>query len=196
MPVLRFFARACVVFVLAGLGVDLFASGRIGFYGIVEKVVFEPSEAAPERIQLWGAFAYADDGPSPTGAASAARRGYLYFRIKSNIPEFTSQRQIEVTKKEWADLKAIAGTGQAIGFGSWGYIASFGVLDPSRVADRPSFLYENKPFGGELADLRVRPATESPANPATYQTEIGIVKLSESGSHAAIVARLREALKR
>ena len=36
------------------------ASGPLGIYGIVEKVVFEPNEQAPERIQLWGAFAYVD----------------------------------------------------------------------------------------------------------------------------------------
>jgi len=50
--------RALVVsvFAVGQLVADLFASGRIGFYGIVEKVVFEPNETAPERIQIWGAF--------------------------------------------------------------------------------------------------------------------------------------------
>ena len=174
----------------------LFASGRIGFYGIVEKVVFEPSEAAPERIQVWGAFAYVDGGASANVAVSAAKRGYLYFRLASNIPGFTSRSQIDATKKEWIDLKAVAGTGQAIGFGSWGYIGSFGVLEPDRVADAPSFLWEMKPSGGERADLRVRPANETPGAPATYQTETGIVKLAETGSHAAIVRQLKDALKR
>ena len=36
--------------------VDLCASDRLGIYAIVEKVVFEPSESAPQRIQIWGAF--------------------------------------------------------------------------------------------------------------------------------------------
>jgi hypothetical protein len=93
------------------------------------------------------------------------------------------------------DMKALAGTGQAIGFGSWGYIGAFSVLDPATVAPRPSFLYESKPQGGALADLRVRPAVEKPANPATYQTETGIVKLSDTGSHAAVVKLLRAALQ-
>jgi hypothetical protein len=102
---------------------------------------------------------------------------------------------VEVTKKEWADLKAVAGTGQAIAFGRWGYIGGFGVLQPDAVASPPSFLYENKPSGGARADLRVRPASEAPSQPATYQTDAGIVKLSDTGSHAAIVKALRDALK-
>ena len=172
------------------------ASGGIGYYGIIERVVFEPTEKDAERIQVWGAFAYVDLA-SPNGiATSRAQRGYLYFRVRSDIEGFTSAKQIELNRREWADLKAIAGTGQAIGFGSWGYIGGFGVLDPGTVAARPSFLYESKPSGGALADLRVRPASERPANPATYQTEIGIVKLSENGNHKAIVAQLRDALKR
>lgn len=40
------------------------ASGAIGIYGIVERVVFEPDERTPTRVQVWGAFAYAD-GRSP-----------------------------------------------------------------------------------------------------------------------------------
>jgi hypothetical protein len=172
----------------------LFASGPIGFYGIVEKVVFEPTAEAPERIQLFGAFMYVE-GAGQGLAVSSAKRGYLYFRIRSDIPGFTSEAQVEVTKKEWADLKAVAGTGQAIAFGRWGYIGGFGVLQPDAVASPPSFLYENKPSGGARADLRVRPASEAPSQPATYQTDAGIVKLSDTGSHAAIVKALRDALK-
>lgn len=41
------------------------------------------------------------------------------------------------------------------------------------------------------------PAVEAVSGgPATYQTETGIVKLGEQGSHAAIVKLLRETLKR
>ena len=181
---------------VAILAADVFASGRLGFYGIIEKVVFEPSESAPERIQVWGAFMYVDGGASQNIAVTAAQRGYLYFRIKSNYEGYTSQAQIDLNKKEWADLKAVAGTGQAVGFGRYGYIGSFGVLEPSGVAAPPSYLYENRPSGGDQADLRVRPATEAPRSPATYQTETGIVKLSDTGSHADVVKQLREALKR
>lgn len=182
------------LFVLATASVG--ASGSIGYYGIVERVVFEPSEAAPERIQVWGAFAYVDGGAALNIATSTVTRGYLYFKVRSDIPQFTTQREVELTRREWADLKAVAGTGQAIGFGSWGYIGSFAVLQPGGVAGLPSYLYERKPSGGERADLRVRPASEAPTAPATYQTETGIVKLSEAGSHSAIVRQLRAALVR
>jgi hypothetical protein len=185
----------CVATVLLA-SATVFASGPIGLYGIVEKVVFEPNADAPERIQVFGAFAYVE-GPGGQGlTVSAAKRGYLYFRIRSDVPGFTSQAQVDITKTEWADLKAVAGTGQAVAFGRWGYIGGFGVLQPDAIAPAPSFLYENKPSGGERADLRVRPADEPPAKPATYQTNAGIVKLSDTGSHAAIVKQLRDALKR
>ena len=176
-----------------GASAPLAASGGLSFYGIVERVVFEPADGPPERIQLWGAFMYVDPSQYPTGArvVSTAARGYLYFRVRSNITGFTTDRQVETNRREWTDLKAIAGTGQAIGFGSWGYIGGFGTLDPTRVTN---FLYEDKPQGGERADLRVRPATEKPENPATYQTETGIVKLNDTGSHAGVVKVLRALL--
>jgi hypothetical protein len=177
----------------------LAASGGLAFFGIVERVVFEPTEQNAERVQLWGVFAYVDPQaakPGSTGPVSAAARGYLYFRVRSSFPGFTTERQVEITRREWMDLKAIAGTGQAVGFGSWGYIGSFGQIDPRKAGSGLPFLYEDKPQGGERADLRVRPDTEPPANPATYQTETGIVKLSDTGSHAAVVKLLRAAQQR
>jgi hypothetical protein len=188
--------RLILLFAFLAASTSLFASGRIGFYGIVEKIVFEPNEAAPERLQVWGAFMYVDGAASQNIATSPAKRGYLYFRISSNIPNFTPQSQIDLAKKEWADLKAVAGTNQAIGFGNWGYIGQFAVLEPDRIAGPPSYLWERKPQGGERADLRVRPATEAPSAPATYQMDTGIVKLNEAGSHATVVKQLRDALKR
>jgi hypothetical protein len=174
---------------------DLLASGPIGLYGIVEKVVFEPTDAAPERIQVWGAFAYVDRARSGPGTVSAAKRGYLYFKLPDLVPGFTSQSDIDVIKKEWADLKAVAGTGQAIAFGTWGYIAGFDALQPDQRPTPPSVILHRVPGGGDISDLRVRPASESPRAPATYQTNAGIVKLSDQGSHTAIVKQLKEALK-
>src|SRR5688500_8246933 len=101
------------VVLLAG-AVNLGASGPLGIYGIVEKVVFEPNEQSPERIQVWGAFAYVDGGVGSSLTVSAPKRGYLYFRLGSSADS--------LVKNEWADLKSVAGTGQAVGFGRWGYI--------------------------------------------------------------------------
>jgi hypothetical protein len=164
----------------------LTASGPLGIYGIVEKVVFEPSEAAPERIQVWGAFAYVDGAGGQGLTVSPAKRGYMYFRIDPS--------QADIIKKEWADLKAVAGTGQAIGFGRWGYIGGFGSLRPDTRPSSPPYILESGPRN-PLTDLRVRPASETPVAAAQYQTNAGIVKLSETGGHAAIVQQLKDALK-
>ena len=90
----------------------------------------------------------------------------------------------------------MAGTGQAVGFGKYGYIGSFEKLPWDDRTVAPRVVLEDKPQGGLGADLRVRPASEAPANPATYQTGAGMVKLSEQGSLGPLVQQLREALKK
>lgn len=203
------------VLALATVGLPLSASGPVGFYGIVERVVFEPDSTAPQRIQVWGVFAYAN-GCSPRAVASGApaecsvasasaaaqsagvssvERGYLYFTMPTVTPGLTTEADVNLVKREWADLHAVAGTGQAIGFGRWGYIGPFGQMSPDRKAQT----YENviRPTGhrgGDITDLRVRPAAEVPGSPATYQTNAGIVRLSDRGSHADIVRLLRNQL--
>src|SRR5688572_11369375 len=57
------------------------ASGFVGIYGIIEKVVFEPNEEEPERVQVWGAFAYTDGSGGKSLTVSSVKRGYLYFRL-------------------------------------------------------------------------------------------------------------------
>ena len=68
--------------------VSLTASGPVGIYGLIDKVVFEPTEQNAERVQVWGAFMYMDgDGVATAGAVvSAARRGYLYFKTAFGAP--------------------------------------------------------------------------------------------------------------
>jgi hypothetical protein len=167
------------------------ASGPVGIYGLIERVVFEPSESAAERVQLWGAFAYADGGAGKAGAASVARKGFMYFRLDPSATP--AQRQI--VRVEWADLKSVAGKGQAVAFGNWGYIGGFGGLDPGVRGGGPPYILEMYPGHGEQTDMRVRPASETPANPAVYQTNAGIVKLTEA-NHAAVIKALKESLAR
>jgi hypothetical protein len=179
----------------AALAPIVSASGPLSIYGIAEQVVFEPNERAPERIQVWGAFAYAhvkffnrqEGDPSPL--LSSVQRGYLYFRLPS------SGESAETVRKEWADLAAVAGTGQAVGFGGWGHTGFFEGLRPD-AQDASAAILERSPRGEQPTDLRVRPASEQPANPSVYQTNAGLVKLSAGGSHAAIVQRLTAALQR
>ena len=83
------------------------ASDPIGIYAIVDKVVLEPNENSPQRIQIWGAFALTD-GKSGDGYL-AAQKGVLYYTLAPGKEAISS--------REWADLKSIAGTGQGIGFG-------------------------------------------------------------------------------
>src|SRR5689334_23116897 len=102
-----------VVFASLLLAGTLTASGPVGIYALVDKVVFEPNEQAPERIQVWGAFALVDGGVGRTSAAPA-QRGYLYFSYPT-AAEARGQTVPGAVKKEWMDIKAVAGTGQAIG---------------------------------------------------------------------------------
>ena len=178
-----------VVGVLLFAAADLIASGPVGIYAIIEKVIFEPSEQAPERIQIWGAFAVVDGGLTQPGATSKPLRGYLYFKL----PDGSAQA---AAKTEWTDLKTVAGTGQAIGFGNWGYVGrvqDFGSR-PNSSSGIPYFL-ELYPGGGRQTDVRVRRDYDASASPAVYSTNAGIVKLADQGSHAEIVKQLREALK-
>ena len=179
---------ACVVLGLAVVLTPMTsASGPLGIYGIIDRVVFEPDEHTPDRVQVWGAFAYVDRGRTPQ--LSPAKRGYLYFRLP------TLGESAETVRHEWADLKALAGTGQAVGFGTWGYIGAFEGLRPDARATLPPYILERRIQGGEQTDLRVRPPSEPPAAPAAYQTNAGVVRLSTTGSHAAIVKQLRAALQ-
>jgi len=120
----------------------------------------------------------------------------MYFTLPGLTQASANPAVRDTIRKEWADLKALAGTNQAIGFGRWGYIAGFASLDPEKLPTAPSFLYHNVPSGGAASDLRVRPASEPPAKPAMYQTNAGIVKLSDQGNQAELVKQLREALKK
>ena len=169
------------------------ASGFLGFYGIVEKVIFEPNEQEPERVQVWGAFAYVDGSAGQSLTVSTAKKGYLYFRLQ-RADEGAVARWLKIIRTEWNDLKAVAGTGQGVGFGAWMYVGQFGSLRPDAVASQPPYILE-RGLRTTRTDLRIRPATEKPEGPSIYQTDSGIVKLSEAGSHAEIVKQLRAALR-
>ena len=130
-----------VVGVLLFGAADLIASAPVGLYGIIEKVIFEPSEQAPERIQIWGAFAVVDGGLTRPGATSKPLRGYLYFKL----PDGSAQEQA-AAKTEWTDLKTVAGTGQ----GHWFWKLGFrGQSSRLWLATQQQFGYPL--FFGELA---------------------------------------------
>jgi len=85
-------------------------SDRVGIYALIEKAVLEPNDSAPERIQLWGAFATASAADRNT--YESPQHGYFYYSLTPG--------KVEACRREWADFKTIAGAGQVIGFGSRG----------------------------------------------------------------------------
>jgi hypothetical protein len=151
---------AAVLGACLGGTIALYASDLVGVYGVVEKVVLEPSEASPERAQIWGAFAVYQQGDGST--YQAPQRGYLYYTCP--------QGNEAVCRKEWADLKSVAGKETGVGFGRrW------------------------DPVG------RVRKADEKPASPDPYPIQMGVLKVEKASDRGAqtlqTIEGLRQALK-
>ena len=144
--------------VIAGLalGVALQASDMVGIYSVVEKVVLEPSDSTPERIQIWGAFAFADQRNGSN--YEPGQRGYLYYTCPSG--------QESVCRKEWSDLKSVAGKGTAIGFGM-----------------------RYKPTG------RVRKADEKIASPDPFPIQMGVIRVDNPADRGSDTMKVIEGLK-
>jgi hypothetical protein len=188
--------RALSLFALVALSLAAtppVPSGAVGIFGIIERVAFEPNDRAPDRIKVWGAFAYVDGGTSGF-TISPAKRGFLYFKLSSRSLDSTT---IRPTRAEWNDLKAVAGTGQAVGFGQWYYIGQFGGLHPDAWYGSAPFIHalERAPSGRVSNDLRVRSPADTALGPVSYDTNVGVVKITEA-SHGAIIRVLREALRK
>jgi hypothetical protein len=105
---LRGLAAAAAIAAALAAGAVAHASDPVGIYAIVEKVVFEPDEKAPVRVQVWGAFAQADSRNNNDEYGPAAA-GYLYFTCPAG--------REQVCRNEWSDLKSMAGQGVGVAFG-------------------------------------------------------------------------------
>lgn len=190
MKTVRVVLAALCVTLIASV---LFASGQVGIYGVISKVVMEPNDRAPERIQIWGAFTLVDGGVNSNGKTLTPQRGYLYF----SLPPAGPGR--DAALKEWADFKAIAGTEQAVAFGSLIYIGAFTDELISRPAGMPPYLILGGAGGsgnGGGARNVLRPESAAPASPDVYPLNFGLVKLSSTGNQAALVTQLQQLLKR
>ncbi len=67
---------------------------------------------------------------------------------------------------EWSDIKSVAGKSEAVGFGTrWG-----------------------------RTKIRVRPASEAPASPDTYESNIGVVKIGKYGDYPTLITALKTAI--
>ncbi len=82
------------------------ASDPVGIYALIEKVVLEPQDGQPERAQVWGVFRFAVKNSGDE--YSAPVHGYLYYGLAPG--------KADDSRREWADMKKVAGTGQVVAF--------------------------------------------------------------------------------
>ncbi len=128
------------------------ASGPIAVYALVDKVSFEPANGEAARVLISGVFITAKER---TDNYSEPQRGYLYCTLPP--------RSEDTARREWADLKSIAGTRQVIGIGSsW------------------------------FAQVRVRKPDESPAAPDEYPMGNGLVKVNADQPRAKALLEYKD----
>jgi hypothetical protein len=154
--------------------------------------VLEPNDANPQRVRIWGTFTLVEGSNAGGGATLTPQRGYLYF----NLP--TESNAKNVAMKEVSDFRAIAGTGQAVGFGRFGYIGAFNDdLIKARVdaKSRPPYILNGGApgFNGSHAAVLVRRESAPPSDPETYPLNMGLTKISPTGTLAAIIKQLEQA---
>jgi len=149
----RIRGAAMGVLVLTAMAVPTGASDPMGVYCIVDKVVLEPGDC-PDRAQVWGTCAVANRND---WYFQAPTRGYFYYAIQAG--------REDQTRAEWSDLKSVAGTGQAVGYGR-----------------------RYTPAG------RLRAAGEKPASPDVYPLHLGVMKVG-TGRLAPEVAEVVQQLK-
>ena len=113
-------AVAPILAMTAWLGV-VHASGPLGVYALVDKVTLEPNAEKPERIRISGVFIAAKETPDNSTVYGEPQRGYLYLALPRGEADLARQELNDaLARREWSDLKSIAGTRQVVGFGaSW-----------------------------------------------------------------------------
>ncbi len=152
---------AAVVGLLALAGAAR-ASDPVGVYALVQKVVLEPNADKPERAQVWGVFRVAVKNAGDEYTAPAY--GYFHFGLAPG--------KADDSRREWADMKKVAGTGEVIAFAS--RYGAKGTLH--RAAEKPDKADPHPIAGGlnkldadgEIAKgLRSVPIPDEPADGGT-----------------------------
>jgi len=150
------------------LGMNATASGPVGVFAIVEKVVFEPDDKKPQRIQIWGAFEVWQEGSRTS--YSKPEKGYLYYKIPPSTSASIPSSQLEAnTLAVWTDLRKVAGTGELIGFGD-----------------------DGKGRSGQMPG-RIRKSTEKPISPDVFPLGNPVVKIGSA--QPTVLADLKAALQ-
>lgn len=135
---------ACALLLVASVAP---ASPPMGLYAVIEKVVFEPNDSGPERVQIWGLFARALDGGNQY---SAPAYGYIYLHAQRG--------EENIARNEWNDLKKLAGTGQCVAFASY-YKQGFNLVHVRQPGTPPE---KSEPYPISMGLIRLR-ATAFPA---------------------------------
>jgi len=171
--------RPALVLVIVALLLALISTSTIaknatiGIYAVIDRVTLEPDGPSPNFIRISGVFVV--PVPISSGQYLGPQRGYLYFRIPPGMEQ--------AARKDWNELKTVAGTGRAVGFGQ------YWVSNP------------DDPQGNPHHSLEVRVQTDPDAlSPEVYPFPHpkGIVKAGdkEDFQFDTIVARLQMAARR
>lgn len=128
--------------------VALRASDPVAVYARVDRVVLSPNAESPQTIQVFGVFSVAV--PTNPNDYQPPAHGYLYFTLGGDE---------RLARREWADLKAVAGTRQIVAFGS---------------------RFQMKP--------RVRPDKDAPGAPDVYAVATGLTKVNGNTDYAPVRA--------
>jgi hypothetical protein len=128
---------AAVLLLLAPTGVKGKGTTGVGIYAAIDQVIFDQDGASPSLVRISGVFIV--PVPMSSGQYKAPQRGHLYFRIPPGAEQ--------AVRKEWSELKTVAGTGQIVGF------ACYWVPNPS------------DPWGNPHHSLEVKVRTDGDATP-------------------------------
>ncbi len=135
----RFVALPLLSLMVIGVAAAaLRASDRVSVYARIDNVVLGPESASPQTIQVFGVFSLAKAN-NPNDYEPPAK-GYLFFKLAGDET---------LARREWADMKAVAGTRQIVAFGS---------------------RYELRP--------RLRAEKDPPSDPDAYTTGTGLTKVN------------------
>jgi hypothetical protein len=168
------FASVAAVLLLSLAPAAVFAKNvSIGIYAVIDQLTFEPDGASPNLVRISGVFVVPI--PMSSGDYRTPQRGYLYFRIRQGMEQ--------ASRKDWNQLKSMAGTGQVVGF------AQYWVPNPG------------DPIGNPHHSLEVTVhADQDAASPDAYPLPNlkGIVKHGDRGDpdFDEIAAQLQKALRR
>ena len=141
-----------------------------GIYALIEKVVFLPDEAKPERVELHGAFAIA------VGQHGDYYTGPRWGRVVLRAPE----QRTEACIAQWRDLARVAGTRQIVAFSSRYSQKDVRVLDADATAGTPGVQgmdfgvnkVENSRWGSALG-LQLLPKPIAPVTVGPNATDAG-----------------------